>query len=80
MHKCVVSVSIYISFGSFFLFICFVPFRFFVSAFYFLFSLFVVCLFSKEGEKERVWNWVTGEVTRIWENLGKREQRSDCML
>lgn len=50
--------------GSFFLFVLSLVCLF---CFWFLDA----CLFFKEGEKERMWVWVDGDVARVWEEYEK---------
>lgn len=72
-------------FGSFFVFVFFaclfclilVCFCFYLT----LFNYLDVCLFSNEGEKQRVYIWEGGEVEKIWEELrkGKSITRINCI-
>jgi hypothetical protein len=32
-----------------------------------------IYLFSREKEKERLWDWMRRKVERIWEDMGKRK-------
>lgn len=62
---------------------CFVLFLFLVWVFIggedFFVCLVLVCFIKKKREKERAWDWMDGEVGRIWEDWGK-EKNDQNML